>query len=168
LSRPRGRPGAREPLSAAAARLVAADLLARRPWTCADLQRRLVRRGAPADVAAAVVADLAARGHLDDAAFAHQWVQVRSPRGYGPARLRAELTARGVARALIDAALDAVAPDTALDRARAAARRRWPALQRGRPERAAARLRDHLLRRGFAGALVARVVRETAGGDPDD
>jgi hypothetical protein len=36
-----------------------------------------------------------------------------------------------------------------------------PALRRVAPERAAGRLRDHLLRRGFAAGIVMRVVRET-------
>jgi regulatory protein len=112
-----------------------------------------------------VVADLTARGYLDDAAFARQWVATRSTRGYGPARLRAELRARGVAPPLIDAALAARddAAERELEEARAVARRRRPALERAGRERAAARLRDHLRRRGYGAATVARVVRETLG-----
>jgi regulatory protein len=112
-------------------------------------------------VAAEVVADLEGRGYVDDAAFARGWVEARSPRGYGPARLRAELRGRGVPAALIDAALDARTPTGDLERARALARTRVTALRRARPERAASRLRDYLLRRGYARAVVARVVRET-------
>jgi regulatory protein len=112
-----------------------------------------------------VVADLTARGHLDDAAFARQWVATRSARGYGPTLLRAELRARGVATPLIDAALAArgAAAERDLEEARAVARRRLPALQRAGGERAAVRLRDHLRRRGYGAAVVARVVRETLG-----
>jgi regulatory protein len=108
-----------------------------------------------------VVADLRARGHLDDAAFARQWVATRSARGYGAARLRMELRARGVEGALIDGALAELDAAGALERARAIAARRLTALQRSDPLRAAARLRDHLLRRGYPGGIVARVVRET-------
>lgn len=111
----------------------------------------------------AVVADLVARGYVDDGAFARHWVETRAARGYGAARLRAELRARGVASALIDGALAAVTPDAALVRAREAARRRLPALARGRPDRVAARLRDHLLRRGFPAGTVVRVLREALG-----
>jgi regulatory protein len=114
-------------------------------------------------VAAAVVADLAGRGHLDDAAYARHWVTTRTARGYGAARLRAELRARGVARPLIDAALADLDRGDALEQARAVARRRLPALRRAPAEKAAARLRDHLLRRGYAGGIVARVVREALG-----
>jgi regulatory protein len=162
----RSRP--REPLDPRRARLVAADLLSRHPWTERQLAARLRRRGAPAEVAAAVVSDLTARGHLDDAAFARHWVEARRGRGYGPRRLRAELRARGVAPALIDAAL-AVTPAAAdLEQARAAARRRLPALGRVAPERAATRLRDYLLRRGYSMSVTARVVREVLGAAPSD
>jgi len=122
----------------------------------------LGRRGAPASVAAEVLADLTARGYLDDAAFARHWVATRSARGYGSARLRAELRARGVAGSLVDAALAAQGDDE-LERARAVARRRLPALQRADRTRAAARLRDHLVRRGYSAAIVSRVVRESLG-----
>ena len=110
-----------------------------------------------------MVADLAGRGYLDDVAYARQWVSTRTPRGYGAARLRAELRARGVAPRTIEAALAAVDADEPLTRAREAARRRLPALRRTRPERAAARLRDYLLRRGFAAPIVMRVVRDATG-----
>jgi regulatory protein len=127
------------------------------------LTTRLRRRGAPPDVAAEVVGDLAARGYLDDAAYARHWVTTRAPRGYGAARLRAELRARGVAAGLIDAALGTLETDDALARAREVARRRLPALGRGRADRVASRLRDYLLRRGYTAGVVARVVRELAG-----
>jgi regulatory protein len=145
------------------ARAAAADLLSRRAWTRAELARRLVRRGAPPEVAATVVADLAGRGYLDDAAFARHWVEARAGRGYGPARLRAELRARGVEPALIEAALARLPAADPLEQARSLARRRLAALGRGRPDRLAPRLRDLLLRRGFPPDTVERVVRETVG-----
>jgi regulatory protein len=142
--------------------LAAADLLARRAWTRADLIARLKRRGAPERVAVDVVDDLAARGHVDDRVFAAQWVETRAPRGYGAVRLRRELRLRGVAGSLIDAALASLPAACQLEQARASARRRYPALLRVAPARAAARLRDYLMRRGFTAAVVLRVVRELA------
>ena len=109
------------------------------------------------------MADLAARGYLDDASYARHWVSARVPRGYGASRLRAELRARGVATRVIDEALASLDGEDTLARAREAARRRLPALRRGRPERVAGRLRDFLLRRGYGGTVVARVVRESVG-----
>jgi regulatory protein len=126
------------------------------------LLARLKRRGAPEDVATAVIDDLITRGHIDDAAFAVAWVQGRGTRGYGAARLRADLRQRGVAGPLIEAAVAALAPDRQREQARAMAERRYPALLRAAPARAAARLRDHLLRRGFSAAIVQTIVREVA------
>jgi SOS response regulatory protein OraA/RecX len=88
-------------------------------------------------------------------------VTTRSARGYGAARLRAELRGRGVAGPLIEAALTALNRGDQLDEARRLARRRLPTLTRTAPQKAAARLRDYLLRRGFAGGIVAQVVRES-------
>jgi regulatory protein len=158
----------RKLLDAKAARLAAGDLLSRRAWTRADLAARLRRRGAPTEVAAEVVSDLVTRGYVDDAAFARQWVATRAARGYGAARLRAELRARGIAPPLISAALSALGSDDALARARETARRRLPALRRGRADRVAPRLRDYLLRRGFSTSIVVRVVRETTGVAPEE
>jgi regulatory protein len=118
-------------------------------------------------VAAAVVGDLTARGYLDDAAFARRWVVQRASRGYGATRLRNELRARGVAPSLIEAALAALPDDGVLDSARATARRRLAALSRAPGERLAARLRDHLMRRGFPASVVSRVVRESTGAAGD-
>ena len=114
------------------------------------------------------MADLVARGYVDDASYARHWVTTRASRGYGMARLRAELRGRGVATAVIDAALGDVDAESSLTRAREVARRRLPALHRGRPERVASRLRDYLLRRGFTGSIVMRVVRECAGVTAED
>jgi len=119
-------------------------------------------------VATEVVDDLVARGYVDDAAFARHWVTARAARGYGAARLRLELRARGIAAPVIAAALGALDGDDVLVRAREAARRRLRALRRGRPERAASRLRDYLLRRGFSASVVVRVLRETTGVTPEE
>lgn len=73
-----------------------------------------------------------------------------------------------MASAIIDAALGEVDAASSLTRARETARRRLPALRRGRPERLAPRLRDYLLRRGFAASIVMRVVRECAGVTAED
>ena len=150
-------------LDARGARLAAGDLLSRRAWTRHELAARLVRRGAPRAVADEVVADLVGRGYVDDAAVARHWVQTRAARGYGAARLRAELRARGGPTALTDAALGSLEGGDQLEQARAVARRRLPALRRGTRERVAARLRDHLLRRGYPTSVVARVVKECVG-----
>ena len=101
------------------------------------------------------------RGYVDDAAFARNFVETRLARGYGASRIAVDLRARGVMAGLVHAALADIDPGVQLERARAIARRRLPVLRRVGPARAAGRLRDHLLRRGFAAGVVLRVVRES-------
>src|SRR5262245_25831395 len=127
------RPAASRTLDVAQARAVALDLLARKPWTRRDLDARLRRRGAPAEVAEAVVADLEARGYVDDRAFALTWAESRArDRSIGRQRLREELHARGIARPLAETAIARAFADTdELTRARDAGRRRLTVL-RGR------------------------------------
>lgn len=152
---------ARPALDARRARTVALDLLARRAWTRRDLAARLRRRGAPPDVAEAVVADLEARGYVDDRVFAAAWAESRARgRSLGRQRLREELRARGVARPLVEAALAHAFEDTSeLARAEVAAARRLPILRRRAPDRAAQRLHDYLRRRGYPGDVIRQVLR---------
>ena len=69
------------------------------------------------------MADLEARGYVDDRAFAATWAEVRArERAVGRERLREELVARGVARPLAETAIERAFEDTdELTRARAAA-----------------------------------------------
>jgi SOS response regulatory protein OraA/RecX len=62
---------------------------------------------------------------------------------------------------LIDAALASLDRGEQIEEAHRLARRRLSSLQRAEPRKAAARLRDYLLRRGFPGGVVAQVVRES-------
>jgi regulatory protein len=152
---------ARPVLDARRARTAALDLLARKPWTRRDLARRLRRRGAPADVANAVVADLEARGYVNDETFAAAWAESRARgRGLGRERLRQELLVRGIARPLAEAAIARAFEETdELGRARQAATRRLTALRGGAPDRTARRLHDHLRRRGYPEDVVRQVLR---------
>jgi regulatory protein len=160
---PAVRGGTPRVLDAGRARAVALDLLSRRPWTRRELGTRLRRRGAPAEVAETVVADLEARGYVDDRAYAAAWAESRARgRHLGSRRLREELLARGVTRALVDEAVGSTLADEEA-RARAAADRRLPALSRAAPADAARRLGGYLLRRGFPADVVRRVVRACCG-----
>ena len=144
-----------------AARLAAFDLLARKSWSGRELTRRLRRRGAPPEIAQAVVADLTGRGYVDDQAFARWWAEARARgRRIGSRRLRQELAAKGIPREMAEAAITAAFEDVGeSDRALQAGRRRLPALLRGQPARVPARLADYLLRRGYPAAAVRHAVR---------
>jgi regulatory protein len=166
-----GEPRPQPTLDEKAARLAAFDLLARKSWSGRELTRRLRRRGAPADVAQAVVADLTARAYVDDRAFARWWAEARARgRRVGSRRLRQELLAKGIPRDMADAAIAAAFEEVGeADRALEAARRRLPGLLRGSGgARAAARLADYLLRRGYPASAVRRAVRTLLSDRADD
>ncbi len=171
---PRGRRPARGPrerreLDAKAAKLAAFDLLARKSWSARELTSRLKRRGAPDEIARAVVAELASRGYVDDASFARFWAESRARgRRVGSRRLRQELLQKGIPRDVVAAAVAAAFEEASeADRCLEAGRRRLPALLRAGRERAAPRLRDYLVRRGYPPAEVMRTVAALTGTRPD-
>ena len=167
--RPARGPRERRELDAKAAKLAAFDLLARKAWSARELTSRLKRRGAPDEVAREVVAELVARGYVDDAAFARFWAESRARgRRVGSRRLRQELHQKGIPRDVIAAAVAAAFDETpeAL-RCLEAGRRRLPALLRSGRERAAPRLRDYLVRRGYPPSVVMRTVSALLGALPD-
>jgi regulatory protein len=142
--------------------------LERRSFARADLARRLIRKGHPRPAIDAAIERAVGLGLLDDAAFAQTYVQTRTARGRGPARLTRDLLAMGVERVLIDRALAAEWPEGS-DRGRVplalAAKR---AAQLGDLPRPVKRRRvlAYLARRGFSGReiteLVARIVDRPA------
>jgi regulatory protein len=144
--------------------------LERRSYAVAELGRWLLRKGHSRDAVAGALRRALQAGLLDDAAFAGRFVQSRTERGRGPARIARDLTGLGVAREVIDHALaTALPPDHDPDAAAAdLARRRLKQLG---PLPRATRLRRvlaYLARRGFTGhqvtAMVRRLVDELVGG----
>jgi regulatory protein len=89
--------------------MAAVAFLARRDYACGELAGKLRERGFKPTLVHALVADLAARRLLDDARYAGHFVDYHRARGQGPARIRRDLEAFGVAAGLIDTALATVA-----------------------------------------------------------
>jgi regulatory protein len=90
----------------AAVRTALATLLARRDYAIAEAEAKLIARGAPPEVAAAVVADFAARGYLDDSRYAEKYLSYAVRSGHGPARIARDLRERGVSDEAIALAMD--------------------------------------------------------------
>ena len=134
--------------------------LGRRPYARRDLARRLVMRGHPPGAADQAVERATTVGLLDDATFARHFIQTRSARGRGPARLRRELVGMGVPPLLVDRVLAEETPQdgheavAALIRKRAAQLREVPRAERVR------RVIAYLARRGYTGVEARRAVRE--------
>ncbi len=141
------------------ARVRAANMIAARPLSKQELQKRLRDKGAADADAEAAVDWLADIGALDDLAYAKMLVRHYSASGYGEARLRDELRRRGVGRELWDEAL-ADAPDAAETIARVIAAR-----TRGKvpDETERKKLSGLLLRRGFAWRDVKAALNALGG-----
>ena len=97
--------------SAVAVRRTAMDLLARREHGRVELARKLRKRGATAELIESALDRLEADGLLDEARYLQCFVGSRARNGYGPLRIREELTQRGlpreaVAQAIADAGME--------------------------------------------------------------
>jgi regulatory protein len=134
----------------------AVRLLASREHSRYELEQKLRRRGHAPDLLASTLDDLQHRGLLSDERFVAGYVQQRVRKGYGPLRLRAELSERGVADAVIEQGLEVAAID-------------WQALLNHVAERrfgaddpadrnALVRRARHLEQRGFPISLVRRYL----------
>lgn len=139
----------------------ARGLLTRREHSRKELTRKLVARGVEADDAQAAIEKLAGNGWQDDGRFAASLLRTRAGNGYGPIRIRAELTMHGLDRAAVEAALDTFDGDWTQNARDVALRRFGEQVfnDRGLQRKAA----DFLFRRGFASEHVRAATR----GDPD-
>lgn len=88
-----------------AVRRAAMDLLARREHGRIELSRKLRLRGAPVDLIDPALDRLAEEGLLSEARYLESFVWMRANAGYGPLRIREELTQRGLTRDDIEQAL---------------------------------------------------------------
>jgi regulatory protein len=86
-------------------REAAVALLARRDYSCGELERRLSSQGYRPEEVAALVLELVESRALDDARFAHNYVSYHAARGQGPVRIQSDLEALGLEAGLIAAAL---------------------------------------------------------------
>src|ERR1700694_5852316 len=89
----------------AAVQATAVTLLARRDFASAELRAKLRSQGFDGGVAGEVIAELAARGVLDDRRFAENYVRWHAGRGQGPIRIAADLRRHGLPEGLGDSAL---------------------------------------------------------------
>jgi regulatory protein len=88
-----------------AVRRAAMDLLARREHGRVELTRKLRSRGAADELIEVALDRLAEEGLLSEARYLEAFVSYRARAGYGPLRIREELTQRGLARSDIEHAL---------------------------------------------------------------
>ena len=94
--------------AAALARNRAMELLSRRPMSEKELIDKLIRKGEDEETAADCARWLRENGFLDDESYAAAVARHYAAKGYGPGRVRAELSRRGVDRELWDGTIEAM------------------------------------------------------------
>ncbi|MBU8974950.1 MULTISPECIES: recombination regulator RecX [unclassified Lysobacter] len=139
----------------------ALGLLTRREHSRKELNRKLTSRGLDAGEVKAAVDRLAGEGWQDDERFAQGVVRNRAASGYGPLRIRAELSTHGLDREAVARAMDTFEGDWT-ENARDLVRRRFGAAVDDIAQRRKAA--DFLIRRGFDHSSVRAATRW----DPDD
>ena len=149
-------------MAAASLLAQAIRLLARREYSRAELERKLVAKGAATAEVRAALDELVARGYLSNARYARAIAAQRAGR-YSSRRIAEELKAAGVARGDVEAAIAEAGIDDG-----AALRALWHR-RFGHPpedEREKARQVRFLQARGFALSAILRFLR-SAGAGPD-
>ena len=96
----------------ALARNRAMELLSRRPMSEKELIDKLIRKGEDEETAADCARWLRENGFLNDESYAAAVARHYAAKGYGPGRVRAELSRRGVDRELWDDTLEAMPENT--------------------------------------------------------
>lgn len=95
----------------------ALEMLDRRDYSRAELQRKLTEKGVSDEVAAETVEYLSSLGFVDDARYAALVMRQYAGKGYGSRRVRMELMRRGLDRDVIDSVLTEMPEqDDTLDR----------------------------------------------------
>ena len=84
----------------------ALELLARKPQSRRELEKKLAQWGAEEDEAQTVCDRMEQLGYLNDAEYAARVVRHYSAKGFGPGKLQDELYRRGVPRDLWQEAMD--------------------------------------------------------------
>ena len=88
------------------AREKALEYISRRRMSCRELEKKMLDKGYDEHTAAYSVSWLLEHGFLNDESYAGAVVRHYAAKGYGPGRIRAELSRRGIDRELWDTALE--------------------------------------------------------------
>ena len=134
----------------------AVTLLARRPYSTAEIRRYLESKEIAPPVIEEALANLIRLGYLDDRAFVQYWIENRERfRPRGPRALQFELRQKGIPEDIIESAL---AEMDAYDSAYRAAQERVRRLRGVDQEDFRQKVGSFLVRRGFGYDIVREVV----------
>ena len=140
----------------------ALDLIARRAHFCEELRRKLEARGFDREKIDGVISRLVEERYLDDRAAAKGLVKGSLRRkGYGPLRVRMELTKRGLDEDLAAEIVREAFADGEAELARRTAER-WLRGRKGATKPGSDRdaLARHLARKGFGSATILSLLEQ--------
>jgi len=147
------------------ARSAAALLLSGRAMSSSAVVVKLMAKGYPEGEAREAAEYMAEIGALDDEGYARSRCEIFAAKGWGPARIKNELIARGVGRELAGQAVDEqeFPVEPLVDFARRSLKDRRPGQAELR------RVSDALYRRGHSWDMIHTVISEIMNGlDEDD
>ncbi|WHX51161.1 RecX family transcriptional regulator [Paenibacillus woosongensis] len=136
--------------------------LSRKPRTAYEIALRLGEKGWSEEMVSDVLYRLKQERLIDDAAYAQEWAKQRvGSRGKGKLWVRHELRQKGIAKPLIEEALGEVSEEDEYNSALQLGAKKWRSttgefMDRKRKTGA------FLMRRGYSGGLVSKVIRELA------
>jgi regulatory protein len=140
---------------------IALSALGRRARSRGELFTLLKKRGATEEVANAVLFRLQEQGFVNDYEFARYWSESRQRTKKLARRIIiSELRSKGISDEIIEWITSDISDETEFENAMKFAERKANSYQRLEPEVAYRRLHGALVRRGFSGSVVSRVLGE--------
>ncbi|MOA34010.1 Regulatory protein RecX [compost metagenome] len=142
--------------------------LSRKPRTSYEISMRLGEKGWSEETISDVMDRLTSEGLINDAQYAQEWAGQRvKGRGKGKMWVRQELRQKGVSKPLIEEALGEISEEVEYDSAMQLGAKKWKSTS-GEYLDKKRKVGAFLMRRGFPGGLVSRVIRELARKDGMD
>jgi regulatory protein len=145
------------------ARNAAYRLLTYRPRSRAEIEAKLVDKGFNDAVIAAVLADLARFGYVNDLQFARDWTRGRIRlRGFGRLRIGQELKNKGIGREIIrDVFTEVFSGETEIETAEHVAEKKLSTMKTLDRLTRRRRLAGFLERKGFSFEIIRDVLKRT-------
>lgn len=136
--------------------------LSRKPRTAYEIALRLEEKGWSEETVSDVLYRLKQERLIDDAAYAQEWAKQRvGSRGKGKLWVRHELRQKGIAKPLIEEALGEVSEEDEYNSALQLGAKKWRSTTGEFMDRKR-KMGAFLMRRGYSGGLVSKVIRELA------
>jgi regulatory protein len=146
----------------------ALQMIGRRPHSTLEIKRKLKQHGFEPETIDWTLEKLKQQNYINDEDFAKALTENRVyTQRKGRNYVRQELQQRGVAKELIQGAMDHINPEEEYLGALTLGKKKWE-LTPGTNQDRRRKTHSFLMRRGFTGAVVSKVLQEVSDGYEDD